>query len=409
MQPNPPERGLHLRQKALIMKSIERTRAFRRGREQRKAGGLVRTTVMKISGRALYENARAIRESINSRVKMMCVVKADAYGHGAANAARTMLRAGADAFAVAIVEEAVELRDAGIRSPILILGGGGADSLRAAVDADVSQAVYESWMLDALQARAAARGVRAKAHLKIDSGMSRIGVRGEAALDRLLAHWRTHCPDVEMEGMFTHFCAAESDPAFTAEQNDCFQRAVAHVRAAGFAPIVHAAATSAMAGAQFQYDMIRAGIGLYGTLAPGLEGRLQYAQRLSAYPLRIEKIRAGESVGYGRTFIARRDSVILTVPIGYGDGYPRLVSNRAEALVCGRRAPIAGNVCMDMLMLDVTDIPEADMDSEVVLMGAQGGERITPDELARHAQTIPYEIMLGFSPRVRREFEPMDD
>ena len=362
----------------------------------------MRTTQMVISRRALYENARAIRASIPEGVRMMCVVKADAYGHGSVEAARLMRRAGADAFAVAIVEEAQQLREAGVRAPILILGGGGESSLRSAVAADAAQAVYAPEMLDVLEDEARRRGVRARAHLKIDSGMSRIGVREEEKINELLNHWRAAGPDVEMEGIFTHFCVAESDPAFTAEQNRRFAAALAQVRAAGFAPIAHAAATSAMVGAGFQYDMIRAGIGLYGTLAPGLEGKLRYAQTLSARPVRIQEIRAGESVGYGRTFVARRDSRIMTVPIGYGDGYPRILSNRADALVCGRRAPIAGNVCMDMLMLDVTDIPGAGLDSEVVLMGQQGGERITPDELARLAGTIPYEIMLGFSARVRR-------
>ena len=374
-----------------------------------KAGAAVRTTLMKISGRALYENARAIRESIPEKVKMMCVVKADAYGHGAAEAARTMLRAGADAFAVAIAEEAEALRRAGIGAPILILGGGDASAMRAAVEADAAQAVYEPWMLDALEDAARARGKRARAHLKVDTGMSRIGVRGADALDGLLKHWRDRCPDVEMEGAFTHFCAAESDPAFTAAQNDRFARALSQVRAAGFAPVAHAAATSAMAGAPYRYDMVRAGIGLYGTLAPGLEGRLRYAQTLCARPVRLQRISAGESVGYGRTFTAQRDTLIMTVPIGYGDGYPRILGNRGEALVCGRRARIVGNVCMDMLMLDVTDVPGAGPDSEVVLMGAQGRERISPDELAALAGTIPYEIMLGFSPRVRREFVPVEE
>ena len=369
----------------------------------------MRTTVMKISERALYNNALEIRKSVPAGVRMMCVVKADAYGHGSAFAARAMLRAGADAFAVAIAEEAAELRAAGITQPILILGGGGESSLRAAVAADAAQAVYEGWMLDILQDEAKRRGVRAKAHLKIDSGMSRIGVRGDGALDDLLAHWKNACPDVEMEGIFTHFCAADSDPDFTKQQNGNFAATLARVRAAGFAPIAHAAATSAMAMPECQYDMFRAGIGLYGSCAPGLEGKIQPAQTLSAYPVRVQRIKAGETVGYGRTFTAARDSVIMTVPICYGDGYPRVLSNRAEALVCGRRAKIAGRVCMDMIMLDVTDIPEAGLDSEVVLMGSQGSERITPDELAALADTIPYEIMLGFSPRVRREYVAMEN
>lgn len=163
-----------------------------------------------------------------------------------------------------------------------------------------------------------------------------------------------------------------------------------------------------MLGEEFQYDMVRAGIGLYGTLVAQLEGELQYAQTLSTRPVRIRKISKGDTVGYGRTFTALRDTMVMTIPIGYGDGYPRILSNKACALVEGRRAPIIGNVCMDMIMLDVTDIPGAGMQSEVVLMGGQGNERITPDELAALSGTIPYEIMLGFTRRVKRVFE-MDD
>ena len=222
----------------------------------------MRTTVMRISERALYQNALEIRKSIPEKVRMMCVVKADAYGHGSVFAAKAMLRAGADAFAVAIVEEAAELRFAGITQPILILGGGGESSLREAVAADAAQAVYEKWMLDVLQDEAKRRGARAKAHLKIDSGMSRIGVRGADALEELLEYWKSACPDVEMEGIFTHFCAADSDLEFTKRQNANFAAALEHVRAAGFNPIAHAAATSAMAMPECRYDMIRAGIGL---------------------------------------------------------------------------------------------------------------------------------------------------
>lgn len=376
---------------------------------RQKAGAAMRTTLMKISESALYNNARVIREHIPEKVSMMCVIKADAYGHNAVEAAKTMLRAGADAFAVAIVDEAAQLRAAGISQPVLILGGSDAASLREAVALGVSQAVYDIAMLDVLQGAAKELGRRASAHLKIDTGMSRIGVRTEDQLGELLAHWKKHCPDVSMDGIFTHFCVAESDEAFTRLQNERFARAVDRARAKGFRPVSHAAATSAMLQGDFQYDMVRAGIGLYGTCVPQLAGQLQYAQTLTARPVRIQTIQAGESVGYGRTFTAQRETVVMTVPIGYGDGYPRILSNRACALVEGRRAPVIGNVCMDMIMLDVTGIPGAGMDSEVVLMGAQGSERITPDELAQHAQTIPYEIMLGFSPRVCRVYEKMEN
>ena len=362
---------------------------------------------MKISEKALYNNACAIRASIPADIRMMCVVKADAYGHDAVCAAQTMLKAGADCFAVAIVEEAVCLRRSGIAQPILILGGGCEDSLNEAVEWDASQAVYQPWMLDVLQAAAVRLGKKAKAHLKIDSGMARIGVRGMDDLAAMLDKWKD-CPDVEMEGIFTHFCAAEDDPEYTARQDACFNEALKMVREAGYNPVSHAAATSAMLDGSFQHDMVRAGIGLYGCCLPGIQEKLLCAQTLVTKPVRIQKIPAGETVGYGRTVTAQRDTTVMTIPIGYGDGYPRILSNRACALVEGRRARIFGRVCMDMLMLDVTDIPEAGLDSEVVLLGAQGNERITPDELAQLAETIPYEIMLGFSPRVRRVYEKMD-
>ena len=364
----------------------------------------MRSTHLLISEKALYENAKVIREHIDPAVKMMCVVKADAYGHGSARAARMMRAAGADAFAVAIVEEAEALRAAGVQEMILILGGGDEASLRSAVRADVSQAVYSEKMLDVLEDEAIRLGRSAKAHLKVDTGMTRIGVLGGAALDEILAHWKESCPHVEMEGMFTHFCVTKSDPDFCAAQDARFCAAIERVRAAGFHPIAHAAATGAMLTPDYQHDLVRAGIGLYGTLTPELEGKLQYAQTLSAMPVRDETVPAGATVGYGRTFRAERDTRVMTVPVGYGDGYPRALSGRAEALVCGRRVKQIGKVCMDMLMLDVTDVPDADMNSEVVLMGAQGDQRITPDELAERCDTIPYEIMLGFSPRVRREY-----
>jgi len=354
---------------------------------------------MSVSTEVVAANARAIRRAIPAHVRMMCVVKADAYGHDALRVARKLRLCGADAFAVAIVEEAEALRHGGIDDMILILGGACEESLRQAVRCGASQAVYTEAALDILRDEARKLGVPAKAHLKIDTGMSRVGVRGMEALRALLRKWQG-CPEVQMEGIFTHFCVADSDPDFTALQNARFREALAAVRAAGFAPIAHAAATSAMLDPELQYDMVRPGIGLYGSCLPQLAGEIGNAQTLSTYPIRIQAIRAGDTVGYGRTFTARRDSLIMTLPIGYGDGYPRILSNRASVLVKGRRAPLVGRVCMDMVMADVTDIGGVTLEDPVVLMGRQGGERITPDELAELAGTIPYEIMLGFSSRI---------
>lgn len=357
---------------------------------------------MKVYLDTLGENVRVIRENIPQNVRLMCVVKANAYGHDSVRVALKLWQAGADAFAVAIVEEAQVLRDAGIACPILILGGGGDGSLREAVRLDVSQAVYDLHMLDILQDEARRKGKRAMAHLKIDTGMSRIGIRGEEALDEILEHWK-NCPDVEMEGIFTHFCVADTDIEYTRYQNDLFNRAIEKVRAYGHNPIAHAAATSAMMHPEFQHDMVRPGIGLYGSGVPELEGQLKNAQRLTTRPVRIQKIKAGETVGYGRIFTAPRDSIIMTLPIGYGDGYSRHLSNCAPVLVKGQRAKVVGRVCMDMIMADITDIPGVTLDDEVVLMGSQGNDCITPEELADLAQTIPYEIMLGFRARVPME------
>ena len=173
----------------------------------------------------------------------------------------------------------------------------------------------------------------------------------------------------------------------------------------GYDPVCHDAASTAMLKRGYGIDMVRAGIALYGTCVEELKGIVTPAQTLISHPVSLRRVLTGETVGYGRRFTARRDNLIATVPCGYGDGYPRILSGKAQALIHGRRVPIVGNVCMDMLMLDVTDVPNVTKDSETVLLGAQGDERITPDELALHAGTIPYEIMLGFSGRVSRSWK----
>lgn len=359
----------------------------------------MRQTELRVSLSALRGNARAIRSELPEAVKFMAVVKADAYGHGLVGAAKAFLDGGADALAVAIAEEAQSLREAGVLAPILILGGADRESVFDAVRLGASQTVYLPETLAQLQAASEKFGVYAKAHFKIDTGMARIGARGKAEIARMLGKWK-ECPGVIMEGIFTHFAVSDTDPEYTARQDALFREAILMARSVGFSPVAHAAATYAFEDARYQHGMVRPGLAMYGFGArtPGLCG----AQTLATKPVRIEPICAGDTVSYGRTYTAARDATIMTVPIGYGDGYPRILSGRAQALVNGVRVPIAGRVCMDMMMFDVTGAGDVTLDSEVVLMGAQGGDAISPEELAILSGTIPYEIMLGFLPRVRR-------
>ena len=302
--------------------------------------------------------------------RMIAVVKADAYGHGALDVSRRLLKEGAWGLAVAAADEAVSLRDGGIDAPILVLGGAGEAELKEDVALGISQAVYSLESLSALQSAAEEYGRPAMAHLKIDTGMSRIGVRGEKALSEVLDYWISSCPAVEMRGIFTHYAAADTDPEFTARQKALFDRAYGIAASYGFRPMRHAAASTGIAlGEDHWYDAVRPGIALYGAEVQRQFPGIRPAQTLATKPVRVEWIDAGDTVGYGRTFRADRPTRVMTLPIGYGDGYPRILGGRAQALVCGTRAPIIGRVCMDQMMLDVTDIPEANMNSEVVLMG----------------------------------------
>lgn len=362
-----------------------------------------RPTVLTVSLPTIAENFRLARGFTGGRARQMAVVKADAYGHGMIPVARKLLNEGADALAVATVDEGVALREAGILAPTLVLGGTtDPAAFVEAVRLHLALSIYDAEALKRLEQAASRLDTVAHAHLKIDTGMSRIGVRGSLALEELLDQW-TGARRVKMEGVFTHFANADGDPDFTSLQNRRFQDAVRTIRGRQFHPLAHAAAsTGILAGPAFWHDMVRPGVVLYGAEVANRIPGLQPAQTLSTRPVRVDLLNPGETVGYGRTFTAVRATRVMTLPVGYGDGYPRILSSRADVLVCGKRAPIIGRVCMDQLMIDVTDVPEAGMHSEAVLMGAQGAERITPDELAKLAETIPYEIMLGFGARVTR-------
>jgi len=360
-----------------------------------------RPTVLTSSLQTIESNLRLAMAACDQNVKAIAVVKADAYGHGMIPVGKRLLKAGAWGLAVATVDEAIELREAGIDNPVLVLGGTCREALEEAVLRHISLAVYDEETLKNLQRTAALKNETARAHMKIDTGMARIGARGDHEINALLDVWQK-CPDVSMEGCFTHFAKAD-DAGYSRLQKERFDRALSLIRGRGYHPQCHAAASEAMAlGRDYWYDAVRPGIVMYGASLQKLFPGIEPAQTLSTRPVRLEWIEPGDSVGYGCTFTASRKTRVMTVPIGYGDGYPRVLSSKADVLVNGRRAKVIGRVCMDQMMVDVTDVPDVTMDSDVVLLGRQGKERITPDELAALAGTIPYEIMLGFSKRVTR-------
>lgn len=350
----------------------------------------------------IESNARIIRSKIESTVKILAVVKDDAYGHGSVQVAKRLEEKKlCDYFAVATAKEGRILRKAGIQTDILILGYTDSDSMTSAVFNDLSVTVYSLDSLLTLEHVSKETGKCAKAHLKIETGMNRIGISAGEELNELLAVWKdlTH---VKMAGVFSHFSSADNNTEYTDRQFTVFKAACSLIQDAGFAPLRHIAASSAMFDKRYQLDMVRAGIALYGVGDESTKTELKPAQTLISHPVRLFSIDKGEKVGYSLTYTAPRKTIVMTVPCGYGDGYPRILSNRASVLVNGKRAPIIGNICMDMLMCDVTEAGEIEKDTPIVLLGEQGNQTITPMELAELSQTIPYEIMLGFSGRVER-------
>lgn len=394
-------------------KPLDGTAAFR-ARDLRTS---IRPTRAEIDIGALARNAQRVRAQVGPGVAVYGVVKADAYGHGAA-AVAPVLEPLCDVLAVSLVEEGIELRQAGVTKPILVLGAYYGDSHSDALEHELTPVIYDFADLErfaqAPARRAGPRSSRAPGaeridvHLKIDTGMSRLGVMPHqlgSALDYLAA-----LPRLRLAGVCTHFaCADAPDEEPTRLQLDRFRACLAEVRGRGFAPdVVHAANSAAalrFAGARF--DAVRPGLALYGAAPAGNQATLAGAEpvlRLTTRIMALHDVPPGTSVSYGAHFTARRPSRIATLPVGYADGYPRHVRG-AQTLVRGQRAPIAGAVCMDMLMIDVTDVPGVAVGDDVTLVGssdAQGGDAIGIDELAAWAGTISYEIMCGISKRVPR-------
>jgi alanine racemase len=362
-----------------------------------------------IDMRAIAHNARALRGAVRESARLMAVVKANAYGHGDIATAKTALANGCDCLAVAFAQEGALLRDAGISAPILILGTPEPETLRDVVELDLQQTAFLPEHIRMLEDAASRAGKRASVHIKIDTGMSRIGVAG-GALDEL-ARAALDSRLVCVKGAYTHFAAADGDgaddEAFTRDQIDAFQKAALPLRRMFPHIMLHASnSAAALRYPEAAFDCVRVGIALYGAPPVSTAVPLRQAMRWSTRASYIKEIGGGACVGYGRTFRASGRTRVMTLPVGYADGYHRALSNRGFVLIRGRRAPLVGRVCMDQCMADITEIPEAEIGDEVVLLGAQREDAIGADELGAWAGTISYEIFCAPSERVPRVVIP---
>ncbi len=356
----------------------------------------------------LRHNFNVVRRTVGD-IPVWAVLKADGYGHGAKAVARTLERAGAAGVCVALVEEGIELRQAGITVPILVIGGHYTRALGEVVEQRLTPVLHDPGQVEALAEELQYRESEPiDVHVKLDTGMGRLGMmpRDIPALIRALERY----PAVRLHGLMTHFaCADSGDAQSMLDQRALFDEATARLTAAGFAPVVRHAANSAaiFAGPEQHLHMVRPGISLFGVSPnPGQVLDLLPVMRVRTEVVATRQLDAGQSIGYGATWTAQRTSRIATIPMGYADGLSRGLSNSGHVLIQGQRAPIVGTVSMDMTMIDVTDIPQCGVGEECVVLGPQkgalGADTITATEVADHIGTIPWEVLTSVSRRVPR-------
>lgn len=355
----------------------------------------MRPTYAEIDLGAIGYNTKAFVDLI-APSEVCAVVKADGYGHGDAPVAAAALHAGASRLAVALIEEGVRLREAGIDAPILVLSEPGLDSIPDLIEWDLTPTVYSVGFIEKLGSEAPAAPV----HVKVDTGMHRVGAPPRVLHDLIAA---VEAAGLELDGVWTHFGVADEDPEFTRNQIEDFDAAIDRYDV----PLVHMANTAgATLFPESRRDMCRIGLGLYG-LHPSLETRdvvdLRPAMRLVSHVTHVQRLEAGARPSYGRTRPLREDSTVVTVPIGYADGFVRGLSEYGCTLIGGRRYPLAGRVTMDQVVVDVGDV-QVEAGDEVVLLGRQGDQEVTADEWAEVLGTISYEVVCGIGPRVPRRY-----
>ncbi len=361
-------------------------------------------TYAEISLSAVKHNIGEIRKLLAGNVKFMAVVKANAYGHGAVAVSRAAVEAGADFLAVANLKEALEIREAGVVSPILILTESPTSVMDEIVQYDLRQTIYSFSEARALSEEAQKRKKSVRVHVKVDTGMGRVGVPPSEAVAFITKI--SSLPGIELEGVFTHFAMAE-DPQdnFTVEQFQRFQQVISKVKNV---PIRHSANSAAVLyHAETHLDMVRVGLMMYGLYPLGSSRSLINLKPALSFKSRVtylKKIPAGTPVSYGCTYTTSSETTIATIPVGYADGFSRRLSNRGQVIIRGKRYPVAGRVTMDLTMVNVGDA-RIEVGDEVVLIGEQNGQAISADEVAGLEDTISYEVVCGIGKRVPRIYK----
>lgn len=370
----------------------------------------IRPAYVEVNLDYLAHNIREVRRLADKQAQVMAVIKADGYGHGATKIAQTLLDNGADRLAVAVLDEAIELRQAGFQVPIFVLGYTQPERAEEVVQYDLEQSVYSFESAEALSKSAVAQNKIVQIHIKIDSGMGRIGLQANQEAVEIIKSINA-LPGLNIRGIFTHFAVAdEVDKSYTQMQFEKFKWVCNELEVQGInIEIKHCGNSAAIIDLpDMHLNMVRAGIMLYG-LAPSPDVMLNKLELKQVMSLKVrithvKELEAGQSVSYGRKFIADKKVKIASLPIGYADGYTRMLSGKAEALVKGQRVPVVGRICMDQCMIDVTGIDDVKVGDEVVLFGQQGDNFISIDEVAEKLGTINYEIVCMISRRVPRVY-----
>jgi alanine racemase len=367
--------------------------------------------VARVNLAAIERNVICLRGALDGRAELCAVVKADGYGHGAVHAAQAALAGGARQLAVATAAEAADLRAAGIGASLLVMGAISDEELPQALDAEAEVVAWSERFVENLTRAVEARAAPippVRVHVKLDTGLGRLGTREPHEARRVAERVAANEPALGMAGAMTHFATAGEDPVFVAEQLERFEPFVAELRRSRPELVVHAANIAAtLTEPRSHFDRVRCGIAIYGCdpmNSDPAEHGLEPALELSSYVAAVKRAKPGDSAGYGRHFIAQTETWIATLPIGYGDGIRRAYADNCEVLIGGRRYPLVGAVSMDNITLDLGAETSVAVGDPATIIGADGDERQTAEELARRIDTINYEVVCAISGRVPRSY-----